>query len=221
MTILDVATTLPEITVLAGRCQALATLDAIMSPDPEFRYYGFTCRWAPGQRCASMDNGSGDAWSIVFCPDGAFIRGFAHESAMSPAVNDEQLWPGLVDTVPDEFAEFVDEPAFSYEGTLEATVCLWRRYGDDRWHTGDITFPDGADPDGAHHLFAILIGDAVEAYRGFAEDNYGTTIDVTAVDHIVALRPLTDDIVQRLNPDITLADLADDLAEIGYPSEPA
>jgi hypothetical protein len=62
---------------------------------------------------------------------------------MSPASNDEELWPGLVDTVPEVFAAHVDEPAFSHEGTLEATVCLWRQHDDDRWHAGEIGYPSG------------------------------------------------------------------------------
>ncbi|GIE36701.1 hypothetical protein Ait01nite_097460 [Actinoplanes italicus] len=60
---------------------------------------------------------------------------------MSPAVNDELLRPGLVDTVPQVFSAAVNEPTFSYEGTLEATVCLCRQARDDRWHAGDIDFP--------------------------------------------------------------------------------
>lgn len=33
------------------------------------------------------------------------------------------------------------------------------------------------------------------------------------------LLPLTDELVRRLNPDLTMEDLAEDLAEIGYPSQ--
>jgi hypothetical protein len=101
-------------------------LDAIMSPEWESRYFSCNSSWAPGEEMASMANGSGDAWSIVFSAVGAFIRGFDHESAMSPAGNDDELWPGLVDTVPAVFAACLDEPAFSYEGTLEATVGVGR-----------------------------------------------------------------------------------------------
>jgi len=41
-----------------------------------------------------MRNGSGDAYSIVFGPLGVIIRGFDHESPMSPARHGGELWLG-------------------------------------------------------------------------------------------------------------------------------
>jgi hypothetical protein len=189
-------------------------LDAIMCPEWEDRYYSFDSKWAAGEEMASMRTGTGDLWSIVFAAAGAFVRGFDHGSAMSPARNGGALWPGLLEGVPVEFARSVTEPAFSYGDVLEATVCLWRRTGDDRWHTGDPRFPPGDDPDGATELFATL---AEESYREFAEDYYERPVDADAVRAVLDLRPLTADLVRRLNPDLALVDLAGDLAEIGYP----
>ena len=164
-----------------------------------------------------MRSGSGDAYSIVFSPAGVFIRGFDHESVMSP-YRSGQVWPGLVATVPDVFAGSLHEPAFSHQvGVLEATFCLWRRRDDARWHTGDIELPDGDDPDGADRLSATLLDGTGLAYQRFARDYYGTTVHRDAVADIFALSPLTDELVQRLNPDVRVADLAEDLAEIGYP----
>ncbi len=220
VTVHDVARALPDIPVLRERCRALAMLDAILRPEWESRYYSFDARWAPGEQMASMRNGSGDTWSVVFSPAGAFIRGFDHESPMSPAANDDELWPGLVDTVPEVFSGCVAEPAFSFDGTLEATVCLWRQHGDDRWQAGEVDFPDGADPDGADRLFQVLVEGTPVAYRRFAEDYFETAVDLAAVGEIFALRPLTDELVRRLNADLVMADLAEDLAGIDYPFRP-
>lgn len=167
-----------------------------------------------------MDNGSGDAWSVVFSPAGVFIRGFDHESPMSPAGNDDELWPGLVDGVPEVFSPYVNEPAFSFEGTLGATVCLWRQTSDDRWHAGDIDFPDRDDPDGADGLFEVLVDGTAVAYLRFAEDYYETDVDPEAVSAVFALRPLTDEVVRRLNPVLTVEDLVEDRGAIGYPPPP-
>lgn len=188
-----------------------------MSPDWESRYFSFDSRWGPAEEMASMRNGSGDAYSIVFSPAGAFFRGFDHESVMSP-YRSGQLWPGLVATVPAVFAGSLHQPAFSnQDGVLEATVCLWRRHDDDRWQTGDIELPDGDDPDGAEWLFETLLDGTGIAYQRFAEDYYEITVSEDAVAEIFALDPLTDELVQRLNPDVRVAGLAEDLAEIGYP----
>ncbi|WP_426595624.1 hypothetical protein ACPPVS_08500 [Cellulomonas sp. McL0617] len=218
MTSHEVAAALPEIHVLRDRCRALATLEAILSPDWEDRYYSFDSHWAPGEEMASMRNGSGDSWSIVFTPDGVFVRGFDHESPMSPAANGGVLWPGLIEGIPDVFLPCINEPAFSSDGVPDATACIWRRALDSEWHVGVPDRPDGDDPDGADWLFAILLDGTATSYREFAEDYYEVDLDENPVDAVFALQPLTDELVQRLNPDMTLDELGDDLAEIGYPS---
>lgn len=43
---------------------------------------------------------------------------------------------GLIDAVPAVFHAHINEPAFSYDGLLEATFCLWRQTDDVSWHTG-------------------------------------------------------------------------------------
>ncbi|MFC7533154.1 hypothetical protein [Actinoplanes sp. GCM10030250] len=213
VTVIDVAAALPDITVLRDRCRALATLDAILSPAWEDRYYSFDAHWAPGQELASMRNGSGDEWSIVFSSAGAYVRGLDHESPMSPAANGGRAWPGVLDAVPEVFAELVAEPAFSWG----ATVCLWRQAGDERWHHGRIEFPEDEEPDGADWLFDMLVEGTPEGYVEFAEDYYEEQVDVAAVREVFAGRPLTAELIRRLNPDLTAADLAEDLRGIGYP----
>lgn len=217
MTVHDVAAALPDIATLRDRSRALAMLDAILDPGSESRYYSFDAHWDAGKELAAMDNGSGDSYAIVFSKAGAFIRGFDHESPMSPAVNDQQVWPGLVDTVPAVFADHLHEPAFSFDGVFEATACLWRQADDERWHAGDITFPGRADPDGARWLFRMLTEATPAAYLRFAQDYYECEVDADAVAEIYALRPLTDDIVGKLNPEMSTGDLAAEVSRIGYP----
>ncbi|MEU8663862.1 hypothetical protein [Actinoplanes philippinensis] len=221
MTAHDLAAALPDIITLRERCRALAVLDAILSPAELSRHHAFASTGPHGAATASMDNGSGDAWSIEFSPAGAFLLGFDHESPMSPAVNDEEPWPGLIDTVPEAFAAALTEPALSYEDALEATICLWRQPGDDRWHAGDIDFPDHPDPDGADRLFAVLLDPTGGAYHRFAEDNYGRSVERDAVREVFDLTPLTTNLVRRLNPGRSTAALRADLSPIGYPSRMA
>ncbi|MFE9694731.1 hypothetical protein ACFYOS_33820, partial [Micromonospora sp. NPDC005806] len=99
---------------------------------------------------------------------------------------------------------------------------LWRLSGDDRWHAGEgITFPplrgpyDDNAPDGSG-LLEILLDDIVDRYVTFAEDYYEIELDATEVEHVVAHRPLTDVVVQALNPEMTVARLNEDIAAIGY-----
>ena len=146
----DVARLLPDIPVLRDLCRSMAVLEAILSPEWSSRYHSFDASWSPGEEMASMRNGSGDDYFIVFSGKGAYIRGFDHEAVMSPYENDGP-WPGVLDSVPEVFRHHVTEPAFCVEDGLPVvTACLWRETGDDRWRVGEIDYPDGLrGPDGA------------------------------------------------------------------------
>jgi hypothetical protein len=193
VTVYDVARQLPAIADLRDLCRSLAMLDAILSPDWEDRSYSMNAHWADGEEMASMRNGSGNEYSIVFSTAGAYMRGFDHESPMSPYGNDGEPWPGVIDEVPELFKPFVEESAFTDEdGVPVVTACLWRGATDDRWHHGTIDFPDRAvDPDGATGLFELLVDRSPEAFQRFAEDYYEVPVDLEAVSQVYALRPLS------------------------------
>lgn len=218
MTVADVARRLPGIDELREHCRALATVEAVLSPEWEYRSYSFNSSWAPGEQMASMRDGSGNEWSAVFSTDGVYVRGFDHESPMSPYANDIP-WPGVLDSVPAVFQPVVTEPAFCDEdGMPVVTCCLWREGADTQWRHGAVEFPErSTDPDGADDLFALLTDRSPDAYVCFAEDYYEFDVDPAAVKAIFQLQPLTAELVAALNPDVTLADLAQDLAAIGYP----
>ncbi|GAA3181648.1 hypothetical protein GCM10010486_57360 [Nonomuraea roseoviolacea subsp. carminata] len=219
MTAHDVAPLLPGVAVLRDLSRSMAVLEAILSPDDwESRHHSFDAAWDSAEEMGSMRNGSGDEYSIVFSAGGAYIRGFDHEAAMSPYGNDGP-WPGVLDSVPDVFRHCVLEPAFCDEdGMPLVTACLWREVGDSGWRVGEIDYPEGeSDPDGSAHLFALLTDPAPEAFQRFAEDYYEVRVDLDAVRHVYALRPLTQAVVSALNADVALEDLADDLATARYP----
>jgi hypothetical protein len=183
VTLHHVARLLPDVRTLRDLCRSMAVLEAILSPDWESRYYSFTADWSPQEEMASMSNGSGDEYSIVFSAAGAYVRGFDHESAMSPYVNDG-TWPGVLDAVPEVFRHCVEEPAFCDEdGMPVVTACLWRETSDDRWQAGEIDYPDGnSDPDGAAALFQLLIDPSPEAFQRFAQDYYEVPVHLEAVN---------------------------------------
>ncbi|MET7693284.1 hypothetical protein ABZT06_35890 [Streptomyces sp. NPDC005483] len=221
MTVRNVARQLPGIDVLREHCRSMAVLDAVLSPEWVGRYHFFDDHWSETESMASMRNGSGDEYSIVFSAFGAYVRGFDHESPMSPYTADGP-WPGVLDEVPDVFRPCVEEPAFSDEdGMPVVTACLWRETGDGGWKTGTIDFPHRAteDPDGAGYLFQLLVDRSPEAFQGWAEDYYEVPVDLEAVRHVFSSRPLTAEVVNALNSEITPADLVDDVAEIGYPRD--
>ncbi|MEO3821402.1 hypothetical protein [Plantactinospora sp. B24E8] len=220
MDVYDIAAGLPGIDVLRQRCKALAVLECVI--DGGAPYYVYT-QWGDDE-AALMSNDGGDEWAVVFTGDGAFIRVFDHESAMSPYRDpDRGVWPGLTDGIPAVLSPQLKEPAFSDEsGRFLATAVLWRLAGDDRWGAGaGITFPPSRGPydpgpDGSAML-EILLDDIVDRFVEFAGDYYEMEVDRVVVEHVVAHRPLSDAVVRALNPHATVADLRRDVAAIGYP----
>ncbi|MEV8586733.1 hypothetical protein AB0424_07275 [Streptomyces sp. NPDC051180] len=225
MTVYDVARALPGIEELRDHSRGLAMLEAVLCPEWESRFYSFDAHWSEHEQLASMKDGSGAEYTIVLSPAGAFARVFDHESPLSPygPLADGTTWPGVLDGVPEAFREYLTEPAFTDEdGVHVTTACLWRETADTAWRTGPVEFPDldgRADPDGSGALLRLLTDRSATAYATWASDHYETPtpVDLEAVRHVLALRPLTPEVVAALNPDVAFADLAEDIAEIDYP----
>lgn len=217
MSVHELLPRLPDVATVRRISRALAVLDLIVCEDPAYRYYSFDARWSATEEAALMVDGSGDEYSIVFSPEGVFARGFAHESEMSPYGNNGELWPGLVDGLPAELHAARDEPAFRDDegGVLNATVCFWRTSQVDRWVAGPV---EPVGDDGAERLFKLLT-EGPEGYLTFAEEYYEVALDLDAIRHVYALMPLSEYVVTILNRNRRLADLKEDLAEIGYPRE--
>ncbi|WP_433521068.1 hypothetical protein ACQPZ2_27295 [Nocardia pseudovaccinii] len=193
---------LPDISVLRDRCRALAMLDAIVSPEWADRYYSFNSDWAEDEEMASMRNGSGDDWFIVFSPTGVYGRAFDHEAPKAPEV---------LAAVPVVFDSYIREPAFAdHNGTPMATACFWRTPDDAAWGVSAASQSDAG-------LFDLLVDGTPEAYQHFAADYYETDISLSAVQHVYALHPLTATVVAEINPDVELDDLDEDIDQIGYP----
>ncbi|THA85784.1 hypothetical protein [Streptomyces sp. A0592] len=224
MSVYEILPVLPGIPALRDRCRALAVLETVM--DPWEQFFAYAADWSETEEAALMDNRSGDDYAIVFSEAGAYARGFAHESLMSPwGGEDVEVWPGLVDAVPEAFRPYVTEPAFcddDGDGPVpRVTVVFWREAADEAWHTGPVKIPQspGGYGDGARDLFEVLAAGTPEAYRDFAEEYYERSVDLEAIRHVFALRPLTGDVVKALNPEADLGVVTGAVAATGYPVE--
>lgn len=61
---------MPGVDTLERLSQSVAMLDAILSPQWDYRYFSFHAVWdtSMNERMASMRNGSGDEYFLVFTP---------------------------------------------------------------------------------------------------------------------------------------------------------
>lgn len=118
---------LPNKNKLQSICKAISVLDAIISPEWEYRYYSYDSKWGEGEEFCEMRNGSGDLINILFLNDKCVISGFAHEYR-----NNEKSQ--ITENLPEIYNEFIfGEPVAS----LGTTFCLW--INDNlNWQVGNI-----------------------------------------------------------------------------------
>ncbi len=208
---------LPDVARLRATFQSMALLDAIIMPECEYRYYSFEANISPDGSISigSMRNGSGDDLHAIFGRTGCLIRGFAHEYEMSPYAEDPpKVFPGVLDDVPNEFADCL--AAMHSDWWRDITFCIWRRHSDSGWQHGQIVFPELPDPDGSEFLLSAYDG-RPETYHAWAEEYYEPKkLRLATVRWVFEHRPLSEEIVRELNPDRTLAELADELHQIDY-----
>jgi len=205
--------TLPDIAALTKLTQSLALLDAIICPEWEYRYYSFDAHWTNNLSVFFMRNGSGDEFIILFAKEGAVIKGFAHESAMSPYRHSPlQVWAGVIDEIPKVLRTYLLDPAFELSAT---TFCIWRTVSDTKWKCGNVMFPDDPLGDGSAMLLTMLDGDPT-TYQTYAQEYYEKTFELSAIKHIYHHLLLTDEVVKDLNSELTLSDFNKELQTIGY-----
>ncbi|WP_354644099.1 hypothetical protein [Kitasatospora camelliae] len=208
--------TLPAPADLRAQCRAMAAAEAVLNPDG-YRYHAFDPAWAEGVEAYSLRNGAGDECDAVFSPEGVLLRGFDHESPMSPYVEDRP-WPGVLDSVPAPLARWTAEPAFTADGMPAFTFCLWREPGDDGWRTGEIDYP-GGDPaeDGSGWLLHLLADGGPEAFRDWAQHYYDRPVDLAAVRALFGGSPLTPGIAAALHAGLAFDRAAAAVAAAGWP----
>ena len=202
---------LPNITNLRRRSQALAMLDAIVCHEWENRYYSFNTRWGEKEAMGSMRNGSGDDWFILFGPFGVAIKGLAHETSMA---GDKAFAREVQVQVPQTFSSFLAEPAFGMDWL---SYCYWRRSEEQNWHK--VVHPDptfSQSQDGSAEYLALLYEPA-SSYEEFARWYYEINLPIVSIESIYQHATLTESLVRSLNPEVSIAQAQEAAEEIGYP----
>jgi len=188
-------------------------LDAILCPEWEYRYYSFNKNWSEGEELASMRNGSGDEWFILFGTSGAVISGLDHETKIA---NDPLFLKEMQRQLPKVFNSFLKEPALSLE---RVSFCYWRQATDSAWHK--VRHPERAlsqSVDGSLEFLSLLI-EPGSSYQQFASEYFEVSIPLEVIENIFALVPLSTVLVSSLNPSVSMQELIEFASEIGYPIE--
>ena len=207
-------TQFPAPDALRRMMQAFAMIDAILEEDDAYRYYKFNAQWSPTEQMGSMSNGAGDDLFAVFDAAGCFVRGFDHESVMSPWAHDEQrVWPGVLDQVPPQFAASLNEPAFSMDAV---TFCMWHAAGEGGWQRGAVDFPAEDDPDGSAWMLSAYDGDPA-THQQFIEGYHEVEVSQDAIARVLSHEPLSRELLAAFRADRSLEEVIGAAQEIGYP----
>ena len=207
---------MPEIADLRAHMQQLAAVTAVFAVDLGEPQFSFNPQWHSHQQVATNINGQGDELYIHFLQCGCLVKGFAHESEMSPYKRaDRSIWPGVLNNVPSEFKCSLEETAFSPETT---TFVIWRLTIDNRWSTGDVTFPSHDYRDGSVDLLQPLTFSAAD-FTTWLSENYETDVDHEIIRSVFDGKPLSDAQMAKLNPTSSIRSIRDAVRVTGYPIE--
>jgi hypothetical protein len=200
---------LPDAAALQRLCVALAALDAVNSPDPEFRYYTYNPHWDEQEAVFEMTDGEGDQMLVLFRPEGCVINGFLTEYDQP---DKHQVTRGL----PQAFEEFIfGEPVTS----IGTTFCAWYTPAHG-WQTGVLADED----DGSEELLYIFDNNPA-TYADWANEYYldeteREPLETEAVAALYHHVPLTKAAALHLNSELEdWTQLEQDLQGIGYPYE--
>jgi hypothetical protein len=162
---------LPEPTELSRRCQALALLEAGLNSNPSTRWHNVTS--TDGVRVCRVSDGSGNEALHWFNGEDAVVRGFDHESPISPWAQEPMaLWPGMYEGAP---AFVSSAPTIEVAGVESVTFCFW--WADGAWRRGPVEFPPSvhADPDGSEYILKPIA--SIDEGTDF-QSSYYVTADI-------------------------------------------
>jgi len=224
-TIEEAHTEIPAPAELYELCITLAALDALTGT--QFPKFKMGVNASENSRWFLRDDGAGNTMSVLFSEAGVFIKGFDHESCMSPHADDRDSKniPGLFAGFPPKLRKYLEKPAligdsepdcfpatFDDGTTLEVpatTFCTWWDALSKRWLYGKITFPEfkNHDSDGASFLIGSLNTDHFCNEYGWSE---------ALVPAVEQRKPITEAMLTGIKRKPDPVRIAAYLSEIGY-----
>ncbi|WP_339257168.1 hypothetical protein [Paenibacillus sp. FSL P2-0136] len=198
---------LPDPTMLQKLMKIQASLNIILCQEEWLRYHSYVQDWNEGVSMAKIDNGSGDHLFILFSPEGSIIKGFDHESGLSPYAQDEhKVWQGIYDDVPMELLSLLDDAAIEKD---DVTFCIWRKNSDTNWHKGNVEIPEGKS-EGSDFLMGCIFH-TPEDFVEFATDYFDCSLSLEVVAKIYDDLPITEEMIHILNSSCDVKEVLQEL----------
>ena len=192
---------LPPINALKRLAQGLALLEAAVMPEWQYRYFSCNGDWdgAGQELMASMRDGSGSEYFLHFTAEGVAGK-VVEPGAVSDTVP-------LLQQVPERFASFKNEPAFSND---RARFFFWRGVDEPSW--------SAAPADLATYAWLGFFVDTAALYQQLAADDYEVDLPKDVIEAVLHSLTISAEQLALLNPELSLEDLDDDVREIMGPA---
>ena len=183
-----------------NKLKSLALLDAILEQDWELRYYSYNSGWSSTEEMASLRDSCGGEWFFLISDDGIAFK------CTSPVDGLFEDFESIKKKVPDRFKAFLEEPAFS----MNEGSCIWY-LENNNWVTLGADINDLPSPTEIQRMSAT-------DYCAYASDILEQDIDSNLVQSIFDGN-FTFDLAAKLNPDVDIDELKNDVQKIGISSK--
>lgn len=189
----------PQPETLLKRLTFYSIMDVIMNAGAEYDGSVYHCNtdWNAGVSLFTIDDGGGDHFHVLFSQDGCIIKGFGHESDLSPYnYEDDESYPDyrFYENCPHEFYELLDDE--SLERDL-LTFCAWHANEDGCWQAQSINaLADWRD--GSADFLEYVSN--LDEYADWLSAYYETDIYTETLLDLYNGAAITEDIISMLNP---------------------
>ena len=141
-----------------------------------------------------IDNGSGDALTVLFTETGVFIKGFDHENELNQFAADEwdsTFFDRVFSGVPKEMLDLLTEEEPDY-----TTFCMWYLNESDEWYQNEVDGNDG----GKEYLLGY-IHQSAKSFYDWAVEYYDREFDYDIIKKLFENGSLLPEEILILNPE--------------------
>ncbi|MFB6984163.1 hypothetical protein [Streptomyces scopuliridis] len=242
MHVFETVKRMPDVPALLDRCRGLGMIERILQPPwPDEHAYAFERAECAHDGWSLTMRRQERYFTVHFHETGVLVYGWDTDAEFT--WYDDMwdwglgIWPEIMTQIPEELSPCLG--AADEDGDWLLSVVMWRLPEDSAWRTGEYEIP--ADQQEAATQYdnwdcsSTLLADLIDPSPSHIEWSGGLGVGgkylksseiewvetglskEDAIRHILALRPLTEQVVRTLNPYRGLADVTDDIAAVDYP----
>lgn len=193
-------------TIIKG-LNVMAMLDLILDSKNNYqRYVSYSQK--NNLKTYKLDTGGGDTLSVYILDNQILIKGFDHESELNQFSKDEwnkNFFDYIYSGFPDDLINLLSEDDIDY-----TTFAMWYNPEKNCWNQNNWHGNDG----GKKFLLSLIRKNAIE-WCDWAKYYYSREFDINIIKKIYETQMVTDEQMQKINPETDPIIIINKLKEIG------